>query len=101
MPLVDVSSVMDQLEGATVCSALDIKAGFFNIPIADGLDIYLGLVTQDGLYKFLRMPFGHALAPGHFQAVMNIALQRARRPLRAGVYLDDTTLKGTDLEVTW
>ncbi len=41
----DVSSVIDQLEGATICSALDIKAGFFNIPLAPGIDLYLGLVT--------------------------------------------------------
>jgi hypothetical protein len=45
LPLVDVSSVMDQLQGATICSALDIKAVFFNIPLAPGLDMYLGLVT--------------------------------------------------------
>ncbi len=44
-PFVDVSSVIDQLEGATICSALDIKAGFFNIPLAPGIDLYLGLVT--------------------------------------------------------
>jgi hypothetical protein len=33
-----------------VCSALDIKAGFFNIPLAEGMSQFLGLVTQDALY---------------------------------------------------
>jgi hypothetical protein len=89
---------MDQLQGGSIYSALDIKAGFFNVPLAPGMDLFLGLVTQDGLYKFLRMPFGHLLAPCHFQAIMNMALSRSRRPLKTGIYLDDTTIQGNEIK---
>ncbi len=51
-PLIDTSSAVDQLQGASICSALDVKAGFLNIPLGEGMDMTMGLVTQDGLYKF-------------------------------------------------
>jgi hypothetical protein len=57
-----------------VRSALDIKAGYFNVPVLLELMQYLGIVTQDAVYYFMRMVFGHCLAPAHFQALMNYIL---------------------------
>jgi hypothetical protein len=45
MPLCDVQCALDQLQGGCICSALDVKAGFFNVPLADGMCEFLGLVT--------------------------------------------------------
>ena len=97
----DVQSSIDQLQGGKVCSALDIKAGFFNIPLAEALADFLGLVTQDALYQFLVMCFGHKLAPGWFQMVMNIALSRAQHKLQHGTYLDDATVTNSTTTSTW
>lgn len=47
------------------------------------------------------MPFGHVNAPSHFQGVMNVAISRAKFKIHAGVYLDDTTIKGNELKKTW
>jgi hypothetical protein len=85
------------LQGATIYSAIDIKSGFFNVAMHEDSYKYLGVVTQDGLFFFVRLPFGLLLAPAYFQAVMNLAIQAARHPIHAGVYLDDVTITGTCL----
>ena len=56
-------------------SALDIKAGFHNIPIAGHLQRYCGLATQDGVFVAQCMQFGFKSAPAHFQHVMHTALE--------------------------
>ena len=99
-PLVSCASALDELQGLKYKSALDIKAGYFNIPLAEGMDKYAGVVTQDGLYAFTRMAFGFSLAPGFFQAVMTEVMGRGRQ-LRAGIYLDDCTVGGNTIEECW
>ena len=47
-------------------SLLDLKSGFFNIPVAPSARKYLGVVTEDGLYRYKRMPMGVKSAPGWF-----------------------------------
>ena len=43
-----------------------MKSGFLNIPVTEATSELLGLVTQDGLFKFKRMPFGCTTAPMFF-----------------------------------
>ena len=81
-------------------SALDIKAGYFNIPLAPGMEKFAGVVTEDSLYVFLRMAFGYALAPGFFQAVMSEIIRRGR-PLQAGIYLYECTIGGNTIDSCW
>jgi hypothetical protein len=45
---------------------MDLKAGFLNIPVSAESVGMMGLVTQDGLYAWLRMAFGLLGAPMHF-----------------------------------
>ena len=82
-------------------SALNIKAGFFNVPINPPLQRFAGLVAQDGLYVFLPMAFGFATAPAHFQGVMPVALSRSRRPLSHGTFMDDCTLGSDSVRGCW
>ena len=56
-------------------TALDIKAGFHNIPIYAPLQKYCGLATQDGVHVAQCMQFGFKSAPAHFQHVMHTALE--------------------------
>lgn len=62
----DCETAIDNTKKFRVKSAADIKAGFNNIRIPEELQTYLGLVTQDGLYIFLRGPFGVNGMPAHF-----------------------------------
>ena len=58
-----------------------------------------GVVTQDKLYCWCRMPFGFNMAPAHFQYVMHTPLNVAptsRRPNHA-TYVDDVHVGGSGL----
>lgn len=59
----DTWQLIDLWEHATMGSLLDMKACYHNIPVDPDTEELLGVVTQDGLYTFCRMPFGVAKAP--------------------------------------
>lgn len=44
-PLPDIISVCDEIQGFPIKSALDIKAGYFNVKIAKESLKYAGLIT--------------------------------------------------------
>lgn len=59
----DTWQLVDMWATATLGSLLDMKACYMNLPVESGTEELLGVVTQDGIYVFLRMPFGVAQAP--------------------------------------
>jgi hypothetical protein len=59
----DAWQLVDIWENATVGSLLDMKACYHNIPVEEGTQELLGVVTQDVIFVFVRMPFGVAKAP--------------------------------------
>jgi len=65
-PVPDCATTVHELQGATCFSALDIKAGFNNIPIAEDCLHHIGVITQDGLFRLERMTFGFNTAPSCF-----------------------------------
>ena len=65
-PVPDCTIVLNELHSATVFSALDIRAGFNNIPIAPECLNHIGIITQDGLFHLERMTFGFNTAPACF-----------------------------------
>ena len=70
-----------------------MKAGFYNIPVKEEAKGVLGIVTQDGLFQYKRMPFGLTAAPLWFQYVMDTLLGRGEVD-RAKAFIDDVTLHG-------
>lgn len=59
----DPSQLVDLWAGATIGSLLDMKACYHNIPVEEDTWVWLGVVTQDGIFVWVRMPFGVAKAP--------------------------------------
>jgi hypothetical protein len=51
-PMVDCKATIDNLQGYTVYSAIDAKAGFLNVVVPPELQTYLGVITQDALYVY-------------------------------------------------
>ena len=99
--MIDCQGAIDALEGFEIYSVLDIKAGFNNIPVPPDMQVYLGIITQDGLYVYLRMPFGINAAPCHFQACMNDILSKGAEPLPHSTYVDDCHLGGKTVRAAW
>lgn len=69
-PLPDIPQMVDQSRGHDLWCLLDLKSGFYNVPVALHARRNLGVVTQDGMFRYKRMPMGVQAAPGWFQHVM-------------------------------
>ena len=65
-PLPDIPQIIDAQHGCDAWSILDLKSGFYNIPVAPHARKMLGIVMQDGMYHYCRMPMGVISAPGWF-----------------------------------
>ncbi|CAF1423056.1 unnamed protein product [Rotaria sordida] len=74
-------------QGYKYFSKLDLKSGFYQIPINEGDREKTAFVTPFGLYQFNVLPMGLINSPPTFQKVMNDTLKPCRQ--FSLVYLDD------------
>lgn len=70
-PLPRIGETLEVLGGAMLFSTLDLKAGYWQIPVREQDKDKTGFLTRDGLYRFQRMPLGLVTAPETFQRVMD------------------------------
>lgn len=70
----DTWQLVDLWTDSTLGSLLDMKACYHNLPVDAATQTLLGVVTQDGVYIFRRMPFGVSQAPEWLQYTMDQVL---------------------------
>ncbi|KAG6619339.1 Gag-pol fusion protein [Phytophthora cinnamomi] len=87
-PLPRIDETLESMLGARRFTSLDMHAGYWQVPVAEDSKDKTGFVTRQGLFRFVRMPFGLANAPGTFQRMMDAVL-RGLAWKRCLVYLDD------------
>jgi hypothetical protein len=87
-PLPRIDDIIDKLARSKYFSTLDLKAGYWQIPIDEQDKKKTAFVTTDGLYEFNILPFGLSSAPASFQRIINSALGPLRWDITL-VYLDD------------
>ena len=66
---------LHKLSKARCFSIIDVKNGFFNIPLDDESSLATTMHTSYGRYRWLRLPFGVSSAPEEFQMRLNTALE--------------------------
>lgn len=76
MPRID--DALDALRDARYFSSLDLRSGYWQVPMADEDKEKTAFVTPDGLFEFNVMPFGLSNAPATFERMMDTALHGLR-----------------------
>ncbi|KAL1129655.1 hypothetical protein AAG570_012600 [Ranatra chinensis] len=87
-PLPRLEDMLDRINGASVFSILDLKAGYHQIRMHEADCEKTAFQFERGNYEFTRMPFGLKNAPTTFQRLMDEFLE----DLDEGaiqVYMDD------------
>lgn len=90
-PLPRIDDTLESMHGAKRFTSLDLHAGYWQIPVALADRDKTGFITRRGLFRFIRMPFGLANAPGTFQRMMDAVL-RGLSWRCCLVYLDDVII---------
>ena len=80
-----IDDIISSIRG-NVFSSLDLKEGFWQVPVHPDTRPLTAMATPWGLYEYCRMPFGLKNAPPTFQRLMNEVLRGLDK---VRVYLDD------------
>jgi len=89
-PMATIDDVLRKIGHARYISTYDAKSGYWQIPVAEEDSWLTAFVTHDGLYEWLRMPFGLKNAGATFVRAVRTVL----RPIQAfcDSYVDDIGL---------
>ena len=94
-PLPRMDECIDSLGDARIFSTLDCNAGYWQIPVAKEDIPKTTFTSHEGIFWFLRMPFGLRNAPATFQRFVDITLSGLTWKVCL-VYLDDIIVFSRD-----
>eukprot|EP00804_Cyclotella_cryptica_P027451 CCRYP_008864-RA/>CCRYP_008864-RA protein AED:0.29 eAED:0.29 QI:0/0/0/1/1/1/2/245/709 len=70
-PIPKISTVLQELEGFTYATALDLNMGYYTIRLDPDASKICTIIFPWGKYSYLRLPMGVACSPDIFQAKMS------------------------------
>ena len=94
-PIPRINDLFATLSGGTSFSKLDLSQAYQQLVLDDESKQYTVINTHRGLFRYNRLPFGIASAPGIFQHTMEGLLGGLPHVF---VYLDDILVTGTSEE---
>ena len=94
-----INEVLRDLSSAKIFSVLDLKNGYWQVPMDDNSKRLTAFTTPDGAtFQFRRMPFGLKNAPATFQNMMTQEVLPGYLRQFAVVYLDDVIIYSNNWE---
>lgn len=94
-PLPLIEDQIDKLGKAKFYISIDMKNGFYQIPVSKDSSKYTAFSTPDGHYEFIKMPFGICNGPSVFQRAISKAVSHLTFLL---VYMDDILIPFVTIE---
>ena len=74
-PLPRIDGTLEALKGAKIFSTLDLKSGYWQVPIREEYKSKTAFMTSSGqLFEFSRLPFGLCNAPATFSRLIDNVL---------------------------
>jgi hypothetical protein len=85
-PLPRITELLDKLHGCKYLSTIDLKSGYWQLPLEKNSAKKTAFVANGSLYQFNSLPFGVVNGPSSFMRLMHHILKNMKNTL---VYLDD------------
>ena len=96
-PLPRIADAMDALGGARYFCCMDMKSGFWQVPLDDDAKEKSAFINKCGFFQYKVMPFGMANAPATFQRLMELVLTGLNWRTCL-VYMDDVLVFGNSFD---
>ena len=88
-----IENVAGQIQSADILMSIDLKDGFFHVPVHPDFRKYLGICWRNNYYAWCSLPQGLACSPYYFYKVLRPVVQYLRENLvRVNLYVDDFLL---------
>ncbi|XP_037932578.1 uncharacterized protein LOC119667360 [Teleopsis dalmanni] len=88
-PMTLFDDVLQRLEKAKVSTTLDLRDGFFHVPVELSSRKYTSFVTSNGQYEFRFVPFGIPNSPALFCRYIAAAFRELIQDGTVVIYTDD------------
>ena len=96
-PIPRIDETLDSLSGNAYFTCLDLKQGYWQLPLDEASKPKTAFSSHRGLFEFNVLAMGLTNAPGAFARLMNSVLAGLSWE-QCLVYLDDTIVLGADFE---
>jgi len=93
-PLPRVDDILDTLAASRYYTKMDLKSGFYQIPLAENSKRYTAFSTPNGSYEFNNCPFGLKNLPFDFSRIMSREFSDLKY---VEVFIDDIIVHDNDL----
>ncbi len=90
-PMPNIEDIFDKLCGAKVFTKLDAKSGFLQVDMHPRDVSKTAFATKDGIFEFLKMPYGLVNASATFQRIMDHIFSEEKWKF-VMVYIDDVLI---------